>query len=91
MAFGITFDIGGMTSVQYDRLGASLNAMAVKEPGFILHFAHPTETGYRITEVWETALEQQRFSQEKVAPLFLEEHVPPASVQTFEVRNVVTR
>lgn len=91
MAFGITFDIPGMTREQYEALVPRLNRMVTEQPGFILHISGPTETGYRVTEVWESAAHQQRFSSEHVAPIFQEEGIPPADVQTFSVENIVTR
>ena len=58
--------------------------------GFLVHISGPTETGYRVTEVWESQADQQRFATEHVAPIFQEEHVPPATVQTFSVENIAT-
>jgi hypothetical protein len=43
-----------------------------------------------VTEVWESPEDQHRFSTEQVAPIFQEEHIPPASVQTFSVENILT-
>jgi quinol monooxygenase YgiN len=90
MAFGITFDIPGMMVEQYNRLVPRLNAMTKGQPGFLVHISGPTETGYRVTEVWESQADQQRFSTDHVAPIFQEERVPPATVQTFSVENIVT-
>jgi quinol monooxygenase YgiN len=91
MAFGITFDIPGMTVEQYKRLVPRLNAMTKGQPGFLVHISGPTETGYRVTEVWESRADQQRFSTEHVARIFQEERIPPATVETFSVENIVTR
>ena len=91
MAFGITFDIPGMTREQYDRLAPRLNAMTKGQPGFIVHFSGPTESGYRVTEIWESEADQQRFSREQVAPIFQEERIPAAKVETFPVENILTR
>ena len=91
MAFGITVDIPGMTAEQYNQLAPQLNAMVKGQPGFILHISGPAETGYRITEVWESQEVQQRFSAEHVAPIFQEQGIPPATIQTFAVENIVTR
>jgi hypothetical protein len=38
MAFGITFDIPGMTVEQYNRLVPRLNAMTKGQPGFLVHW-----------------------------------------------------
>jgi hypothetical protein len=56
-----------------------------------VHISGPTETGYRVTEVWESRADQQRFSTEHVARIFQEERIPPAPVETFAVENIVTR
>ena len=91
MAFGFTTDIPGMTREQYERLVPRLNALTRGQPGFLVHISGPSETGYRVTEVWETQADQQRFFTEHSAQIFQEEGIPPASLQTFSVENVVTR
>lgn len=91
MAFGFTSDILGMTREQYERLVPRLNALTKGQPGFLVHISGPTQTGYRVTEVWESQADQQRFSTEQVARIFQEEGIPPARVQTFSVENVFTR
>ena len=91
MAFGITFDIPDMTPEQYERLVPRLNAMTKGQPGFLVHMSGPTEAGYRVIEVWESQEDQQRFATEHVVRIFQEERIPPATVQTFLVENIVTR
>jgi hypothetical protein len=89
--FGITFDIPGMTREQYDHVVPRLNAVTKGQPGFLVHISGPTETGYRVTEVWESETDQLRFSREHVARIFQEEDIPAATVQTFSVENMVSR
>ena len=91
MAFGFTSDIPGMTREQYERLVPRLNAMVREQPGFLVHMSGPTETGYRVTEVWESQEDQQRFSTEHAVQIFQEEGIPPGSMETFSVENLVTR
>jgi len=87
--FGITFDIPGLTGEQYDRLVLQLSRLTAGQPGFLVHLSGPTETGYRVTEVWQSAEDQERFVDEQVAPLFEQEGVPPAHVETFAVETVI--
>ena len=56
-----------------------------------MHSSGPTETGYRVTEVWESREDQQQFATEHVARIFQEERGPAASVQTFPVENIIMR
>jgi hypothetical protein len=90
MAYGIIFDIPGMTREQYERLTPILNAAAKSAPGFLAHISGPTETGYRIVEAWQSEEAQQRFVMEQVVSIFQREGIPPARTETFIVENVVT-
>jgi len=89
-AFGITFHILDMTPEQYHHVKEQINPVVREQPGFILHISGPAESGYRITEVWNSEADQNRFAQEQIAPLFQKEQIPPATVETFAVENVVT-
>ncbi len=64
-AFGITFHIPDMTPEQYHHVKEQINPVVREQPGFILHISGPAESGYRITEVWKSEADQNRFARNR--------------------------
>jgi len=60
-------------------LGESLRAA----PGFVLHTAHPTEEGWRVFEIWESAEEANRWFAQAVAP-----NLPPGVFPKRKVESL---
>jgi hypothetical protein len=68
MAVLMTAEVEGQTQPGYDGMLAALSEQLKKAPGFILHTAHPTETGWRIIELWESKDAANQFFARSVAP-----------------------
>ena len=97
MTWGATFDVPGTSPEFYDRaLKMLLDEVPQGIPeGCIVHFMSPTADGYRITEVWESEEQFQRFRREIQRPLLLrlvgEESLNQPDPQPFPVHAVRAR
>ena len=97
MAWGATFEVPNTNTDFYDQ---ALKMLLKEVPhgmpeGCIVHFMSPTADGYRITEVWESEEQFQRFRREIQRPLLLrlvdEESLKQPDPQPFPVHAVRAR
>lgn len=58
----------GLTQEIYARMIEGLGPALQAAPGFVMHSAHATETGFRVVEVWNSKAESDRFFATHVAP-----------------------
>jgi hypothetical protein len=93
MAIAFLFDNPNGSQEQYDAVRGKLDVSEDNPPeGAILHVAGASPTGgWRVIEVWETREAQQKFTEEKLAPLFKEVGVNRGEPQTWEVHNIMKR
>ena len=64
MAIVAEFNIPGMTADQYDRVVQELEAKGAGAPkGRTFHVAGPTDTGWRVVDVWESEEHLDRFGE----------------------------
>jgi hypothetical protein len=93
MAVGVQLDFKGGTIEQYDKI---IQKMGFRPggpgaPGGLFHWVTKTPEGLRVTDVWETREQFEKFSQEKIGPISQEVGVTsPPNVQIFEVHNYLT-
>ena len=60
-------------------------------PGGLFHWVTKTDTGIRVTDVWETREEFDQFAQEKIGPLAASVGIPGPAVITYApVHNYLT-
>lgn len=52
----------------YDGMLALVSDALRQAPGFIMHASHPSETGWRIIEVWNSREDATRFFAAHIAP-----------------------
>jgi hypothetical protein len=90
MHYGIRTEYPGLTQTQYDGLHRIFAPLAAESPGFIAHIAGPTDSGWFITEVWESKSDYDSFVREQVLPR-LPAGGPRPNVQEFEVYSWQTR
>ena len=94
MPVAITMDFKGGTLEQYDeviaKMGFEPNGPGAPDGG-LFHWVAATEDGIRVTDVWETPEQFQRFADEKIGPITQEVGVPGPPVLTFyDVHNYLT-
>ena len=61
MAIVFVQDVEGGTQEIYDKIQEKMDAHANPPAGLIIHTAGPTETGWRVVDVWESEEALQRF------------------------------
>lgn len=68
MAVLMISEVSGQTQQGYDGMLEVVGEALRRAPGFLMHMAHPVETGWRILEVWETREDAARFFAAHIAP-----------------------
>ena len=71
MAFMVCINWPGVTVEEYEQLRETIGWDVSKPQGGILHAAGFAEDGLRVTDVWETPADFQRFSDEQLMPAIL--------------------
>ncbi len=89
MAIAMLMEWEGLTQEQYDRAMEGLRLDENPPEGGIVHIAGPTEGGWCVFDLWESAGAWERFSNERLAPVI--QQVGPQGeprVQIFPVHNL---
>ena len=93
VAVGVQLDFKGMTLEQYDeavkRMGFSPRGAGA--PGSVFHWVTKTADGVRVTDVWETQEDFEKFAQEKIGPITQAVGIKgQPEIQYFDVHNYLT-
>jgi hypothetical protein len=93
MTVGVVYEFEGTTLGQYDDI-LKLLGMTPKgtsEPGSLFHWVTGTESGIKVTDVWESQEAFEKFGAERVGPYAQQLGFPnPPVVTYFEVHNYLT-
>ncbi len=93
MAVAVQLDFSGATLEQYDEV---IKKMGFRPTGsgasvLLVHWITRTAGGIRVTDVWESQEQFEKYSEEKIGPITQEVGVPgPPNVKFFEVHNYLT-
>ena len=68
MKVATVLEFPGVTREQYDRMGAELARRGAFPKGLLIHVCGPTEGGWRIADIWESAETFERFGDEWLIP-----------------------
>lgn len=77
----------GMTAEQYDRMAGDATALP---PGCTAHHAGPTDDGWRVVSVWDSAEDAARFGREVLGPRMAEAGLAPLPPQVTPLHRSVT-
>jgi hypothetical protein len=94
MAIAIQMDFPGATLDQYDEV---IQKMGFRPggpgaPGGISHWVTRTDEGIRVTDVWESREQFEKFARDKIRPLTAEAGIPAEPrMSFFEVHNYLTQ
>lgn len=88
MAILVSADVRGQTAQGYDLMLSALQALIQKAPGFVCHFSHPIEGGWRVMELWHSKADADRWYASHVAPNLPPGIVPKRLYQ--ELHSIVT-
>lgn len=64
----MTMNVTGLTRKEFRAILNEMGVEARPEPGIYQHISHPTETGFRIIEVWESQDEFEEFAERRLQP-----------------------
>jgi hypothetical protein len=91
MAKAYIMDFEGGTAAQYD---AVIEEMGLAEPGAlppagaVFHGAGPTETGWRVVDVWEDPVAFERFAAEQIGPFATKLGLGAPAIEALDVEQV---
>jgi hypothetical protein len=94
MAVAVILEFGdGATLDQYDQV---LEKMGFGRettgggPGGLFHWVTKTDDGFRVTDVWETKEDFDKFAEEQIVPYSQEVGLPQPQIEFIEVHNYLT-
>ncbi len=93
MAVAVVLDFEGATLEQYDQVieKMSLTPEGPGAPGGLFHWVTATDSGIRITDVWETKEQFEAFGAAQLAPVTAEVGIPnPPTITFHDVHNYFT-
>ena len=64
----MTMDVTGLTHQEFRAILEEMGVEARPEPGIYQHISHPTETGMRIIEVWDSQEGFEEFAERRLKP-----------------------
>ena len=85
MAIVIWADVPGQTKEGYEGMIAATGEALKRAPGFISHFGHPIEGGWRVVEVWESAKAGSEWFAKSVKP-----NLPPGAAPQRKITELHT-
>jgi hypothetical protein len=93
MAVAAVLDFDGATLEQYDEVMKRMNFSpgGPGAPGGMFHWCAATDTGVRITDVWESQEHFEAFANDHIGPITAQVGVPaPPKVTVVPVHNFLT-
>jgi hypothetical protein len=93
MAVAVVMEFPGATLEQYDQVVQKMGFSpgGAGAPGGIFHWVTKTDDGIRVTDVWETREQFERFAQEQITPYAREAGFPgEPEIRFHEVHNYLT-
>jgi hypothetical protein len=74
----------------YDRLLERIIPDPSNPPeGMIAHFGGPSQNGWRVTDIWESEAQWERFRDEEVMPAAQEMDAPPFDSDIGDLHNKI--
>src|SRR5262245_15292879 len=64
----MTMNVTGLTHKEFRAILDEMGVEARPEPGIYQHISHPTETGFRIIEIWESQKGFEEFAERRLKP-----------------------
>ncbi|HEU5240120.1 MAG TPA: hypothetical protein VFU37_23500 [Pyrinomonadaceae bacterium] len=64
----MTMNVAGLTHEEFRAILNEMGVEASPEPGIYQHISHPTESGMRIIEVWDSQEKFEEFAERRLKP-----------------------
>jgi hypothetical protein len=93
MAVAAVLEFSGASLDQYDQVLEKMGFTpgGSGPPGALFHWVTATDDGFRVTDVWETREQFDRFAQESIGPLSAEVGLTePPQISFHEVHSYLT-
>ena len=91
MAIAVEALFPGATTDQYDAAVAAMGLSPGGEhPGALFHWATYTDEGVRVTDVWASREEFERFLNERIAPVGQSAGLPTPQLTYIDVHSYMT-
>jgi hypothetical protein len=89
VAVAVVLDFEGGTLDQYDQVVAAmgLSPGGAAPPNALFHWVTETDTGLRVTDVWETREAFDAFAQEQIGPHTQAAGLPEPAMSFHDVHN----
>src|SRR4051812_19957952 len=93
MAIALFLQFDGMKQDKYDavmrELGLKINSKSPEgwPKGIISHLAGETETGWAVTDVWESQADFDRFMESRLRPAFAKLQLAEPRVSRIQIYN----
>lgn len=90
MPVGVVMDFEGATLDQYDQVIElmDLTPNGPAPPGALFHWVTETDDGIRVTDVWETREQFDRFAAEQIGPYTQQVGIPgPPKLEFCDVHS----
>jgi hypothetical protein len=90
---GVQIDFNGATLEQYDEIikRMGFEPGGAGGPGGLFHWVTKTTEGVRVTDVWETKEDFEKFAKEKIGPITQAVGIQDQpEIQYFDVHNYLT-
>jgi hypothetical protein len=84
----VTAAVKGQTREGYDAILTYLGDSLKSAPGFIMHYSHPSDDGWIVSEIWETKADSDAWFAKNVVPNLPQGIHPKRNYQ--ELHNVIT-
>ncbi len=93
MPIGVVIQFSGGTPEQYDQVIEKMGFKpgGVGAPGSMFHWVASAPEGLRVTDVWASTEQFEKFAQEQIGPFTQEAGIPgPPEITVHEVHNYLT-
>jgi hypothetical protein len=88
MAVAVEANFPGATTDQYDE---AIKVMGLtsggQHPGALFHWVTKTDSGVRVTDVWESKEDFERFAQEQILPVSEQVGLPEPEISYHDVHT----
>ena len=94
MAIGVVMEFTGATLEQYDQTIEKMGLVrgGPMPPGGLSHWVCATSEGLRVTDVWESREQFDRFAQEQIGPITQEVGIPgPPQISYYDAHNYLLK
>ena len=92
MPVAVVLEFEDATLDQYDQVVEKMGFTPGGKgaPGGMFHWVTATDTGFRVTDVWESRETFERFSEEQIGPYSQEVGLSEPTIEFIEVHNYLS-